>query len=77
MRTLLLELKVKKIISCYESTGIPLHQECPFGKTEIDTQCNICVRKNEKIVEIKTEKETQYIFKGWKKELFKILFRGK
>lgn len=75
MRGLVLEAKMTKVISCYENKGLPLHQECPNGKKEMDSRCNICCRKTEKIIQIKTEKETHFYLKGWKKVLFKLIFR--
>lgn len=75
MKELLLISEITKIISCYKSS-LPLHQDCPYDKKEIDTLCNLCCRKQEKVVKVKTLKETHLKLKGWKKILFKLIFGG-
>lgn len=74
MKGLILEVKITKIIGCYENKGLPLHQECPYGKNQIDTNCNICCRKNEKVLKIETLNEKRFCFKGLKKILYRFLF---
>lgn len=57
MKDLTIKVLIEKKITCYVNEGLPLHKECPYGKTEIDTNCNLCIRRKEQIISVKTLEE--------------------
>jgi len=45
----------ESVVMCYFNCGLPLHQDCPYGKKEIDTNCQLCIRHNKKSKTIDTK----------------------
>ncbi len=45
----------ESVVMCYFNLGMPLHQDCPYGKIEIDTNCQLCIRHNKISKTINTE----------------------
>ena len=46
---------VEASASCYFNPGLPLHQDCPYGKKEVDTNCQLCIRHNKQSKIISTK----------------------
>jgi hypothetical protein len=55
VKEILIKVLIEKKIACYRNENLPLHQDCPYGKTAIDSNCNLCIRKREEIISVKTQ----------------------
>jgi len=55
-----LQIKVEtsKLVTCYENPKMgELFTGCPFGLEQMQTECQICIRKKEKVLSSKTIEE--------------------
>ena len=56
---LIIKVETEKLVTCYMNPGMgELFIGCPFGFEQMQTKCQLCIRKKEKVLSSKTVEET-------------------
>jgi len=54
-----IKVETEKLVTCYTNPGMgELFIGCPFGFEQMQTECQVCIRKKEKVLSSKTVEET-------------------